>query len=76
VLFGVIAQPPVLAIDPALPVVLAVMGFANVTTCDELIDIAFTPLVWITIAPEVSAVTFNAVAEVVPAFRVVAILGS
>jgi hypothetical protein len=51
-------------------------GFVNVTAWLELIAIAVVPLVWIAIAPVVSAITFNAVAAVVPAFKIVAILGS
>jgi hypothetical protein len=46
------------------------------TTWAELIAIAVVPLVWIAIAPVVSVMTFSAVAAVVPAFNVVAILGS
>jgi hypothetical protein len=51
-------------------------GFVSVTACAALIAIAVVPLVWIAIAPVVSAITFSAVAVVVPAFRIVAILGS
>jgi hypothetical protein len=73
---GVIAQPPVFAIEPALPVVLAVIGFVNETTWEELIVMALDPLVWIAIAPEVSVVIASDVPVVVPALSIVAILGS
>jgi hypothetical protein len=51
-------------------------GLAKVTAWLLLIEIAFTPLVWRTIAPVVSVVTFKAVEVVVPALIMDAILSS